>query len=147
MSLGTPKNQQYHSYWGQYADPANLPNGDDNPISGGEFNKLQRGDRAFSQSDGKLYLCDNPGSDGGSDAIWRQIVSTEVPGSGGVETARVKDDSTQSVSGASNVVLDEFFTLTEGTYLVSWYHELINNDVADVALSTTVEVTPDGVPL
>lgn len=127
-----------HNYWGLFTDPNDLPN-----VAGSSFqqNGLQRGDVAWSDSDNKLYVCIDPTLGA---AVWREMVTTTTPGSGGVETARAKDDNTLSVSGGGNVVFDQFFGLTSGTHLVSWYHELINNDVSNVALATTVEVTPDG---
>lgn len=127
-----------HNYWGKFSDPTDLPN-----AAGSTFQQsgVQVGDVAWSDSDDKLYVCIDPTRGA---AVWREIVTTTTSGAGGVETARAKDDSTQAVSGSGNVVFDEFFGLTAGTHLFVWYHELINNDVNNVALTTTVEVTPDG---
>lgn len=127
-----------HNYWGLYSDPNDLPN-----VAGSTYqqNGVQRGDVAWSDSDDKLYVCIDPtlGS-----AVWREIVSTTTSGAGGVETARAKDDSTITHSGPGAAIYSPLFGLTDGTHLVSWYHQLVNNDVDAVALALSVIVTPDG---
>lgn len=77
MATGTPKGQQYHNHWGVYTEAANLPNAAGNALSGGEYDKLQEGDIAYSNDSGSeaLYVCKDPGTDGDGNAEWLELAS------------------------------------------------------------------------
>jgi hypothetical protein len=66
-----------HGYWGQFDDPASLPN-----VAGSDYqiaSDVQAGDIAFSVSDSSLYLCLTPTSEA---AIWSPLIA----GGGGGDT-------------------------------------------------------------
>lgn len=73
MAARTPGLQarsQYHAYWGQFADPTQLPNASGAALAQPEFAKLEVGDVAFSLSDNCRYVCTDVGTVGGADATW-----------------------------------------------------------------------------
>ena len=72
MAGRTPRVQSrsgFHRDWGNYEDPASvLPNQPFNPLSFSEHEALEAGDVCWSS--GSRYVCLDPGTAGGGDAIW-----------------------------------------------------------------------------
>lgn len=87
MATNTPglqQRSQYHGYWGVFADATTgLPNQAGNPLAANQF-KLEQGDTAYHDGAGVgpqgLYVCDDPGTVGGGDAVWSLV------GPGGSQT-------------------------------------------------------------
>lgn len=67
---GIQSRSEYHAYWGVYATDTALPNASGNPIGAPEYAKLENGDVAYVTGDGTRYVCQDPGTSGGGDAIW-----------------------------------------------------------------------------
>lgn len=68
---GLQTRSQYHAYWGVYTASTDLPNASGNPIGIPEFSKLENGDVAYVNDDDTRYVCVDPGTLSGGDAIWR----------------------------------------------------------------------------
>lgn len=74
MAVRTPGLQarsQYHAYWGVYTAHTDLPNASGNAIDDPEFSRLENGDVAYVDDDDTRYVCIDPGTANGGDAVWR----------------------------------------------------------------------------
>lgn len=144
MSTRTPNLQErskFHHYWGIYDDVDDLPNESSNLLPNPEFSKLEAGDVAFTTAEEILFVCIDPGTPNGGNAIWR------AASGGGAGERFYKEDNSNFItaSGAEQIALSLTINPTlGGTYLASWYGEVEASPTANTRTRFRIDGNIEG---